>query len=571
MQRGLGTRTPPRAGLKNGGMDPQPAVFLPHKVPADLPPEHQVPADLPPDPTEWEECLRNGWNGMGLDLNECESKTIEKCLQPNDKQLENKKPGFNTNNRIIACGDIHGDYPLLKRILIMNRLAKYTDDGWKWIDFNATLVFTGDLVDFLRHKEKCLSGPAAGEATYSEWKIYMLLSTLYNQGAEIIALWGNHETILMNEKTHLEVYNFRSDLAKRQDDDRMRGSTATFRSSMDPTGRAQLWMPRHNGVYWQLSTLCNGGSRVILRINNWLFMHGGIKREWIRRFLEETPPDHAGGSIEFGDSILEKINQFYIDKLTAGDRTDIDDRVGNGSDSITWYRDLAHHKKSDADVCDTLVTLLAELYGTDIMMRICIGHCPNHEDGANETEHKTMYVMTNDVTSTYNNDELSPYVKKLSLPASLCWYKSDLVKRAGKSPLGDRCPPIPGVSFACVPVEGSYRHPKFVCGESNDCRGKSTHTLGRVFRIDCGMSRGFHYSDLSINGFVNAIRRNHPHLDAESIRRDIVEKTNASQTAQTLEIIPSDDGSEEHVNHVIALSELSRLFDENDFALSPNA
>jgi len=510
----------------------------------------------PPDPPEWADCLQNEWNQRENALNQCEDRTIQQCHTRMATQQTSAKSGFSTTNRVVACGDIHGDYNLLKRILIMNRLAVYDDEtsggkGWTWVAYDATLVFLGDLVDALRSEARCVTGAELDEVEYSEWKIYMLLATLYNQGADIITLWGNHETWLIK---NIYTNQYRTALAKAQD-----------RRRAEHTQR--LWSPP-DGVYWRLMTMCNGGGRVIVRINNWIFMHGGINRSWLTRFIltEEDRTNMAAGSAsdQFGDAILEKVNAFYMQEMISKSHPF---STEDGSEDITWTRTQSSPETSDGDVCDTLLQLLSELYSRPDM-RICVGHCTNYEDGLFQTPKKTSYVMTNDVTGLYPTDDLSGHVKKLSLPASRCWYDQSWVERSGKAPLGDRCPPIPGVTFACVPVDGRYMHNAEACPAS-DCRGQTTERLGRVFRIDCGMARGFRYNeDWKDLKYIRPVLAKHPNMDEASFRRYLTDKMLAAQTAQTLEIIrPESEDQEETVNHVIALENVDQLFDEHAFDL----
>jgi hypothetical protein len=263
--------------------------------------------------------------------------------------------------------------------------------------------------------------------------------------------------------------------------------------------------------------------------------------------------------------MLDRINEFYLNNIIKKDRNGMKD-VRN----VTWTINQSTDDKSDGDMCDELIRLLSDLYGRDDM-RICVGHCTNFEDGIHATSAKTTYVMAKDVTSNYNDDMLSGHVKKLSLPASRCWYRSSWIGRKGKAPLGDRCPPIPGITFACVKVDGAYKHNEAVCGDSNNCRGKTTNTLGRIFRIDCGMSHGFHYTDkYRTDNFVKPVLDTQPAANRKMLSTSfddyLREKLHAAQTAQTLEIIlPESAGDEETVNHVIALTNVDALFQEHAF------
>ena len=94
--------------------------------------------------------------------------------------------------RVVAVGDIHGNYCLLVRCLQAADLIAWTkketessigDDveEWNWIGGNTILVQVGDLVD--RGDE--------------EVKVFLLLARLGREalksGGAVVVLWGNHE------------------------------------------------------------------------------------------------------------------------------------------------------------------------------------------------------------------------------------------------------------------------------------------------------------------------------------------------------------------------------------------
>jgi len=83
--------------------------------------------------------------------------------------------------RVVAVGDLHGDYQATRDVLYA---AKLIDDNAHWIGGNATLVQTGDVLD-------------RGDG---ESQILTLLAQLHDEapkaGGQVVQLLGNHE--LMN-------------------------------------------------------------------------------------------------------------------------------------------------------------------------------------------------------------------------------------------------------------------------------------------------------------------------------------------------------------------------------------
>lgn len=94
-----------------------------------------------------------------------------------------------TGQRVVAIGDIHGNFDLLKNRLLAARLIKVVGDGsrlthFRWAGGNTVLVQVGDILDRGCYEIECIC----------------LLCRLGRQakqsGGAVVVLWGNHE--LMN-------------------------------------------------------------------------------------------------------------------------------------------------------------------------------------------------------------------------------------------------------------------------------------------------------------------------------------------------------------------------------------
>ena len=98
----------------------------------------------------------------------------------------NKKHTTELNyERVIAVGDIHGDYQKLEEVL---RHAKLIDSDNNWIATNTALVQTGDLIDRGGDIKKILD------------LLFSIREQAKKKNSEVILLFGNHE-----------IMNFRGD------------------------------------------------------------------------------------------------------------------------------------------------------------------------------------------------------------------------------------------------------------------------------------------------------------------------------------------------------------------------
>jgi len=138
--------------------------------------------------------------------------------------------------RVVAIGDIHGDYHQLVRAL---QLGEVIDDRNQWIGGKTHLVQTGDVLD---------RGPDSRKAMD-------LLMALERQaleaGGRVHALIGNHEAMTLHKDRRYvhpgEIESY--------------GGQEGFDRALSPHGPYGRWICGHNAL---------------IRINDVLFAHGGL-------------------------------------------------------------------------------------------------------------------------------------------------------------------------------------------------------------------------------------------------------------------------------------------------------
>lgn len=148
--------------------------------------------------------------------------------------------------RIIAIGDLHGDYAATITAL---KKARLIDDKHNWIGSDTYVVQLGDQVD---------RGGRENDRTDedSEFKIMHLFDRLHKQaklfGGAVYSLIGNHE--LMNV---LGDFTYTSRMGIRH----FGGKKGRY-EQFKPGGRIAVNMAKNRNV--------------IMRIGDWIFVHGGI-------------------------------------------------------------------------------------------------------------------------------------------------------------------------------------------------------------------------------------------------------------------------------------------------------
>ena len=189
--------------------------------------------------------------------------------------------------RIVAVGDVHGDYQQFLTVLKMTGLI---DDTNAWTGGKTHLVQTGDILD---------RGPES-------YRVLDLLMNLEGQaeaaGGMVHTLVGNHEAMVLTGD-----YRY-----VHPDEVKALGGSQAFTKIMNPvTGKYGRWI---------------AGKQAVIIINDTLFVHGGISDKYVKLLPEE-------------------INR----KIKAGITTQTKGRDGIcwDTEGPLWYRGLASRPESE--------------------------------------------------------------------------------------------------------------------------------------------------------------------------------------------------------------------------------
>jgi len=256
---------------------------------------------------------------------------------------------FQGVQRIVAIGDVHGDYDQLVNLL---RSAGLVDRKNKWVGGKAHLVQVGDVVD---------RGPDSR-------KVMDLLIALEPEakkaGGAVHALLGNHEAMnIYGDLRYVPAGEYalyqtpdskqlRDDFFKMVAQDRKKqglASDANFRSAFDaehPLGwveQRQAFSPQ--GVYGKWLRQHD----TIIRINDVVFLHGGIGPKYAEKTIREI-----------NEEVRAELNDFQ--KLEGG--------MAEDPEGPLWYRGLADEPES------ALTGLVDRVLKTHEAHHLVIGHTP---------------------------------------------------------------------------------------------------------------------------------------------------------------------------------------------------
>jgi len=259
--------------------------------------------------------------------------------------------------RVVAVGDLHGDYDHYLATLVA---AGIVDSKGKWIGGTAHLVQTGDIPD---------RGADTGKIIEH---ITKLDKQARRKGGRVHNLIGNHEAMnVYGDLRYVSEGEYEAFVTRRSEALRDRYYELYLKGfeSQDPEGFAarpedyrdrwnvqhplgwvehrQAWDPAWNpdGQYakWVL------GNKVAIRVNDTLFVHGGISGFYCRNSLQ---------------SLTEKVSDGlrHFDPKNAGI---LEDEFGP-----LWYRGLAGVEPVAAP--ETVDAILAQ-HG---IKHIAVGHTP---------------------------------------------------------------------------------------------------------------------------------------------------------------------------------------------------
>lgn len=207
---------------------------------------------------------RHTKNTLGS-LGPCTFSTIDRFLQqPFIQQQTIYKCGH--FRRVVAIGDIHGDFLSLLSTLFM---MKVIDINCNWIGGNTMVVQCGDFIDRTGRPSTVNTSHNPREEVDIIQYIHALHTIARKQRGGVISLLGNHEL----------HHVFGTDNSRWNDDLLVQGWGGTAHKQM-------LFQPNH-----PMATYLSARCPLILQIGNFLYMHGGIHMTILKKLRVKTIDD----------------------------------------------------------------------------------------------------------------------------------------------------------------------------------------------------------------------------------------------------------------------------------------
>lgn len=196
------------------------------------------------------------------------------------------------NNRIIAIGDIHGDYLIFIELL---KLSKVIDNNLNWIGNNTFIIQLGDTLDGKRPNVKIDNDflNTTGEIEITEL-ILKLDKKAKVYGGRVISILGNHELYpyyFNNDKSFNDKYVKKVDLKEYKK-----------RFKMD---RFKYYQPGKPGA------ILLGKTRpLIVQLGKFIFTHGSLNIDFVKGCLENNLNITSTNYVD-----INKVNKIVSDWL----------------------------------------------------------------------------------------------------------------------------------------------------------------------------------------------------------------------------------------------------------------
>jgi Icc-related predicted phosphoesterase len=291
--------------------------------------------------------------------------------------------------RIVAIGDIHGDYRLCIKLL---KIAQVIDNNLNWIGGDTIVVQVGDQIDRCRpyNGKNCSLQETTLDDEHSDIKILKFFTKLDKIAqknvppGKVISLLGNHE--LLNVQGYFNYVSYEG-ISKFDNYKDPSNPNLLFESGQE--ARKYSFRP---GNEYSKFLACTRLGAVIIGSN--LFVHAGIIDHFIKQLNLENVNDLEDINIKIQKWLLGLIDKKYVDDIINGTQY-----------SMFWNRILGNLPK-DVSLkdprCANYITEALRIFNVDSMI---IGHTPQsfiNNDKINSTCSNKVWRVDNGSSKAFN-------------------------------------------------------------------------------------------------------------------------------------------------------------------------
>ena len=278
----------------------------------------------------------------------------------NCNNIDEPKYKYNAVKRVIAIGDIHGDYNILIDLL---KLSKVIDNNHYWCGGNTYVIQLGDQIDGCRpsYINNNCKKPSLYAARDIDILNYMTKLNIQANvvGGKVISLLGNHELMNvdgnMDYVTYEELIQFSNNSSKNR--------------LIEGTENRRKLFSRGN----EYAKMLGCTRKVSVIIGNTLFVHGGI--------IEEI-------SEKYDLNDINKLMTLYLFNTFEGTQVDNYNEIYTKTESSPlWTRFYSTIKSSS--ICDNIYKNVMKKLNIE---RIIVGHTVLKSNKNNICDNKIIFA-----------------------------------------------------------------------------------------------------------------------------------------------------------------------------------
>lgn len=300
-------------------------------------------------------------------------KDINKYISDDMRCLSNKSIYRDIGEipkRIVAIGDIHGDFEALINILYDSQVI---DKNGKWIANDTFLVQTGDIFDKYRNipldenvilKDGSVYDISKNTRDYKpeygnpddELVILAYLTDLHQQAvygkfgnSRVIICMGNHEelnTKILGNEQYMKIY--------------MDETIQQFYGGPDLDIKKRILKPGKGDLAVRFACIF----KICVVIGNFIFLHGGINNFNFSNVRK----------IEDIDNINNKLYDYFL----LG--KPLPEEILEKEYGLLWNREFSNHKGIQRTSCNKFYSLIHRIGERDLSM--VVGHTPQVQDAS---------------------------------------------------------------------------------------------------------------------------------------------------------------------------------------------
>jgi hypothetical protein len=249
-------------------------------------------------------------------------------------------------DRIIAIGDIHGDFDALVKSLLKSGVVNNRGD---WTGGSTVVVQLGDVLD-RGGRSSGVDSTNGLEEVQVLYYLYQLNRKAKDAGGAVISLIGNHELMNMLGDFRYASSSHIGGL----------GGVEARKNLLRPGGRLAR------------KIACN--SLGIVKIGDWVFVHGGLLPEHIQSLVDD-PTQKTDIAKQTFDKINQLVRGVLQGSVSLNSISPEEEDILFGRDGIFWTRKYSKGIPSSNN-CELAYQTMSMLQMNQQTGGIVIGHTP---------------------------------------------------------------------------------------------------------------------------------------------------------------------------------------------------